>query len=40
MAKLFVQEPKPQRLSYFPPLMSGEIDKVLNIYQKQYFSSV
>ena len=36
MAKHFVQEHKPQRLSYFPSLMSGEVDKLLTICQKLY----
>ena len=36
MAKLFVQEDKPQRLSYFTSLLSGEIDKLLTICQNLY----
>ena len=37
MAKHFVQEHKPQWLSYFPSLfVSGEVDKLLNICQKLY----
>ena len=40
MAKLFVQEHKLQRLSYFPSLLSGETHKLLTICQKLYFPTV
>ena len=33
MAKLFEQEHKTQQLSYFPSLLSGEVDKLLTISQ-------
>ena len=33
MAKLLEQEHKPQQLSYFPSLLSGEVDKLLTISQ-------